>query len=295
MTRRSLIAGSAFALAAFARTRGMLVHLSPGAIGLKVPPGAAVDLAAKHGFESIDATIASIEAVSAKELKAKKMVWGFAGLPVEFRQDDTKFRDGMKDLPVFVRKMRAAGVERVTTWLMPTHPDLSYRENFRIHTTRLRECARQLSDNGLRFGLEYVGPKTLWASQRFPFIHTMRELRELIAEINVPDVGIVLDSFHWYEARDTVADIRALKSRDVVSVDLNDARAGVAIDDQLDGKRELPAATGVIDIKAFLGALEAIGYDGPVRAEPFNEAVRQMAPEEAVAATAAALKKAFEA
>ena len=61
----------------------------------------------------------------------------------------------------------------------------------------------------------------------------------------------------------------------------------------VDGKRELPGATGVIDVKAFVGALEKIGYHGPVRAEPFNEAVRQMAPDEAADAAMSGLKKAF--
>jgi ferritin len=55
----------------------------------------------------------------------------------------------------------------------------------------------------------------------------------------------------------------------------------------------LPLATSVIDVPAFLRALAAIGYDGPVRAEPFNEALRKMPREEALAATALAMKKAL--
>ena len=66
-----------------------------------------------------------------------------------------------------------------------------------------------------------------------------------------------------------------------------------AVDEQMDGSRELPAATGVIDLKSFLGALVQIGYDGPVRAEPFNKKLRDMDNEPAMAATAAAMKKAF--
>ena len=34
----------------------------------------------------------------------------------------------------------------------------------------------------------------------------------------------------------------------------------------MDLSRELPCATGVIDLATFLGALVKIGYDGPVRA-----------------------------
>ena len=58
--------------------------------------------------------------------------------------------------------------------------------------------------------------------------------------------------------------------------------------------RDLPGATGVIDIATFLNALQHIGYDGPVMVEPFSERVRAMEREEAVAATAAALGRVWE-
>jgi sugar phosphate isomerase/epimerase len=90
-----------------------------------------------------------------------------------------------------------------------------------------------------------------------------------------------------------LTDLLALKNAQVVSVDLNDAPAGVPIDQQQDGKRELPAATGVIDAAAFLNALNRIGYDGPVRAEPFNKAVNDLDDEPACEAVAKAMKKAF--
>jgi sugar phosphate isomerase/epimerase len=61
----------------------------------------------------------------------------------------------------------------------------------------------------------------------------------------------------------------------------------------MDSRRELPCATCVIDVGAFLNALNQIGYDGPVRAEPFNKAVNALSKEEACAAAANALKQAF--
>ena len=45
------------------------------------------------------------------------------------------------------------------------------------------------------------------------------------------------------------------------------------------------AATGVIPVAGFLGALLSMGYDGPVRAEPFNQPLNQMDNEAACAAT----------
>ena len=58
-------------------------------------------------------------------------------------------------------------------------------------------------------------------------------------------------------------------------------RAGFDDRAQQDGRRELPSATGVIDVKAFLNALVKIGYDGPVRAEPFNKKLNAMPPDDA--------------
>ena len=121
----------------------------------------------------------------------------------------------------------------------------------------------------------------------------MAEMKDLIAEIDTGNVGFVLDSWHWWHADDAAADILSLKASDVIAVDLNDAPAGIPKDQQVDNRRELPCATGVIDLGAFLNALNQIGYDGPVRAEPFNQTVNKLSKDEACEAAAAAIKKAF--
>ena len=59
---------------------------------------------------------------------------------------------------------------------------------------------------------------------------------------------------------------------------LNDAPRGIPVEQQVDNRRGLPCATGVIDVKTFLGAMIRIGYDGPVVCEPFSQELRQMPP-----------------
>jgi sugar phosphate isomerase/epimerase len=137
-----------------------------------------------------------------------------------------------------------------------------------------------------------VGTQLLLVGKRYPFVHTLAETRELIAEIGTGNVGVVLDSWHWWQAGDTVADLLTLKNADVVGVDLNDAPAGIAKGQQKDGERELPLTTGVIDAAAFLGALVTLGYDGPMRAEPFNKPLNALENEPACATVAAAMRKA---
>jgi sugar phosphate isomerase/epimerase len=154
--------------------------------------------------------------------------------------------------------------------------------------------ARVLRDHNLRFGLEYVGTISSRSGRKHPFIHTMAETRELIAEIGTGNVGLVLDSWHWWQAGDTAEEILSLKNADIVSVDLNDAPAGLPKEQQRDGQRELPCATGVIELAGFLNALNQVGYDGPVRAEPFNKPLNDLDNEAACAATLQAMRKAFE-
>ena len=283
-----------------AAARKMTINLSWGAIGVKADQVQAIEYAHRFGFESVDPDPRYLASLSQSELaklladmKAKKLAFGPAGLTVEFRKDDPTFEAGLKELPALAQALEKAGVTRVGTWLSPTHDTLTYLQNFKQHARRLREIAIVLASSGLRLGLEYVGPKTSWTARRYPFIHTMAEARELIAEIGKPNVGFVLDSWHWYTAGETQAELRSLKNEDIVAVDMNDAPAGIPADQQMDLSRELPMATGVIDVATFLNTVNQLGYDGPVRAEPFNAALRKMPPEEALAATIAAMQKAF--
>lgn len=280
--------------------RRMTLDLVCGNLGVKATQREAIDLAHRHGFESVFPDAAELGRLSdlelqevQAELKAKRLVFGAAFLAVDFRRDDATFERGIAELPAYARALQRAGVRRTGTWLPPNSDSLTYLQYFKQTSRRLREIARVLADHQVRLGLEYVGPKTAWSARRYPFLHTLAETRELIAEIGGSNVGLIMDSWHWFHAGDGVADVKALRNEDVVAVDLNDAPAAIPKDQQKDNARELPMATGVIDAGGFLRALAEIGYDGPVRAEPFNEAVRSMPREEAVAATSQAMKKAF--
>ena len=280
--------------------RKFYMDLSCGRIGVKATFPEAMDLAIRHGFEAVDPDAKHFGQLSDSQIsellaqmKAKKLRFGPASLPVDFRKDDATFYEGLRALPEACKALQRAGVWRVSTYVLSFDRNLSYLQNFRSHAYRLRACAQILKDHGQKLGLEYLGPMTLWRRERHAFIHSLGETKELIAAIGTGNMGIQLDSWHWFTADETVADLLTLRNEDIITVDLNDAPQGIALDKQIDSARELPAATGVIPTKAFLDALRKIGYDGPVHAEPFNAALRALPREEACAATAAAMKKAF--
>lgn len=280
-------------------SRKFKLLLSPGAIGVKADPRESIILAHRHGFEAVEPSADFLTGLSdtalaelRADLQSKKLVFGAAGLPVDFRGDEPKFRASLEGLPRLAVGLQRAGVDRVGTWISPGHGSLTYLQNFRQHARRLREVAQVLKDHGQRLGLEYVGTPTARQKSRYPFIHSMREMQDLIGEIGTGNVGYVLDSWHWWTAGETEADLLSLRAVDVISVDINDAPAGIPLEQQQDGKRELPCATGVIPLGVFLNALNRIGYDGPVRVEPFNQPLNDLDNEAACAAVMAALRKA---
>jgi sugar phosphate isomerase/epimerase len=280
--------------------RRMTINLICGMIGAKANQLEAIELAHAHGFESVEAMggdLARLSEAEIKELlanmKNKRVAFGAAGLPVDFRGDEARFNEGLRELPRIADALQRAEVTRMGTWIMPGHNTLTHLQNLKQHGKRLRTIADILGERKIRLGLEYVGTKTLRDRFHYEFVHTMAETKELIVEIGANNVGFVLDSWHWWNANETDQDILTLKAEQIVACDLNDAPAGIPKEKQMDGQRELPMATGVIPVESFLNALQKLGYDGPVRAEPFNKPLNDLDNEAACAKTFEAMSKAF--
>ena len=280
-----------------ASSRKFTIAFVPGSIGIDADQGRAIELASRHGFESVEPFGPQLlEEGSARYVDALQQTglqWAAARLTVSLRADDATYESGLKELPGVAKALTDAGVTRVATAVSSYSDDLNYLDNFRRHTKRLRDVGPILEDQGLRLGLEYLGTKRLWTGRRHAFVHSMAECLQLISEAGRPNIGLVIDSWHWWTARETPEDIKRLSNSQVVSADLNDAPAGIERDDQYDNQRELPVTTGVIDAQGFLEALVEIGYDGPMRAEPFNQVLDDMDDESASQATVAAMRKAF--
>ncbi|MFN0101187.1 MAG: sugar phosphate isomerase/epimerase family protein [Bryobacteraceae bacterium] len=280
--------------------RKMTICLTPGSIGVKANQLETIQYAHDYGYEAVQPYGDELAGKSAAELdelngkrKDYRLAWGQSGLTVDFRKDDAQFRNDVAALPAIAAALQKSGASRVGTWIMPNHDSLPYMANLKRHAARLREVARILGGHGQRLGLEYVGPKTLWTAKRYPFVHSMAEMRELLGEIGMPNMGFVLDTWHWYTAGETAAELATLKNSEIICIDLNDAPAGVPVDQQIDSKREIPLATGVIDTAGFLNTLQGLGCDAPVRCEPFNAALRAKPKEEILATVADSMRRAF--
>lgn len=308
MKRRSFLASSlaipsAVALAneagsAAQRTKGTFnLSLKADAIGVEADAWALLDAAKEYGYDMLSVPAQWLDGWSAADKKKfadraakNKIGWGANGLPIEFRKSDAQFKADLAALPKHAANLAEIGVTRIGTWILPMHAELTYNENMEQHGQRLRDAARILKQEGIALGLEYLGTTALRHSARFAFISSGKECKELIAAIGEPNVGVILDSYHWYTARETTDDLMLWSNDEIVAVDLNDANAQLSLDQQTDVARELPGATGVIDINGFLQTLAKIGYDGPMRAEPFSQTLNKMSNELALRATIDAMK-----
>jgi len=272
----------------------MYPALSPGMIGVQLPFDECVKLAAEAGFKGIavDMGAATTDPSGVRQLlEGNKLAPAAWGLPVDFRKDDQTFQAGLASLPGMAKVARQIGAIRCSTWILPFSDTLRFEENFELHKTRLRACAEVLADCDCRLGLEFVGPRTLRENHTHEFLCDQEGMLGLCEAIGTGNVGLLFDCFHWYTSHGTKDDIHKLSDALVVDVHINDAVEGRGPDEQIDNERRLPGETGVIDLKVFLQGLKEIGYTGPVTPEPFSEKLREMAPQDAIRATAEAVMR----
>ncbi|HET6386573.1 MAG TPA: sugar phosphate isomerase/epimerase [Armatimonadota bacterium] len=262
--------------------------LSPGAIGIPATLDQGLLLAQAAGFEGLEINIGEV-AGRAREtsmgdvkqlFRDAGLTPGAWGLSVNYRAGEADFQKDLDRLPALAEAARELGCTRTATWIMPFSDELTYQENFAWHKDRMGRVARILGEYGCRLGLEFIGPATSRRGKKHEFIYNMAQMLELAAACG-DNVGLLLDCWHWYTSGGTVDELKKLRPEDVVYVHVNDAPAGVRVDEQKDNVRCLPGETGVIDIRGFLRSLAEIGYDGPVTPEPFSQKLKEMNPDDA--------------
>lgn len=268
----------------------MYRNLAPGAIGISADLRRGLELAKEGGFEGLDVPMGEVARIAQEQgLERVKQMYAEAGLrlggwglPVRWAGPEEEYRQGLDLLRRYAALAGQLGATRCYTWVPPASDERPFAANFRFHVERFKPIAEILAENGCRLGLEFIGPATLRRGRKYAFLHSLDGMLALAAAIGTGNVGLLLDCWHWYTSHGSVDDLLHLSNEDVVYVHINDAPEGVPLEEQRDNVRRLPGQTGVIDLVGFLGALQRIGYDGPVTPEPFYAPLQELPPEEAV-------------
>jgi len=278
-------------------------NLNPGTLGFRLPFRETLEAAKTGGFQGIDINIIEmqefVKSDSAEKVKRllseNNLKLGGWGLPVNLRGDEETYRKDLEKLPRYAQVSEELGCDRVFTWILPFSDQLPFKENFSGHVERLRKVAEILKDQHCHLGLEFVAPKTLRINHKYEFIHTMDGALKLCEALGTENSGLLLDSWHWYTSHGTLDQLRRLRREQVVYVHINDAPAGIPIDEQIDNVRCLPGETGIIDLVGFLKALREIGYNGPVTPEPFSKKLKEMTTLKAVQMVGESLERVWKA
>lgn len=237
-------------------------------------------LAAKVGYPGVDVEIAAAmrAGLSATNdlLQQLSLKPAAVNLPVEFRKDDAVFRTDLERLGDQASFSAAIGCPRMVTWIMPSSktPKAELRA---LYLKRFTACADVLARSHVRLGLEFIGPLHLRRAEPYEFIWRMPEMLAFTRECG-PNVGLLLDVWHWHHAGATTQDILDAGKDRIVHVHFNDA-PNLPPDQIRDNQRLMPGE-GVINLVGFLRALQQIGYQDALSVEVFGRA-KDMTPEDA--------------
>ncbi|MBW7455585.1 sugar phosphate isomerase/epimerase family protein [Paenibacillus sepulcri] len=274
----------------------MLRGLTSAGLGKVENDEQLIKLASQYGFQAVDVdALGLVErhgVEGARELlKSHNVVIGSIGLPVDWRNTDENFQQGLTKLTQAAAAAASLGCTSCCTYVLPA-TDYKAAHFMALATRRIRICAQILGAYGIRLGLEFVGPHHLRTAWKNPFIWTLQETLDWIDAIGEPNVGLLFDSYHWYTNELTIADIEALRADQIVHVHINDA-PDVPVSEAMDGGRIYPGE-GVIDLGGFLRALHKIGYQGAVSQEILAPAPTD-SPEQLAQRSKAGFDKVFQA
>jgi sugar phosphate isomerase/epimerase len=225
-----------------------------------------VRIAAAAGFDFIDLDLMEVADVDPGFLResleeANLQAWA-ASLPAAFREDQATFKESLEFLRRIAPLAASIGV-RVMHRSLPASSDKPFSELEPLLQGRWSECAGILGAHGITAAIEPLGTPYRRQEGVNAFISRLDMAAEFAHGCG-EHMGILVDSWHWYLAGDTAADI----------VQVGELVAHVHIADVphlpeqalRDNERVLPGE-GKVDFDIFRGALERIGYAGIVTPE----------------------------
>jgi sugar phosphate isomerase/epimerase len=302
LTRRAFLERAAYtgAVMTIARPHAaagrMYVSLN-GSVTRQMPWPDFVRLAGKVGYGGVDVSLnaartAGVDATLAllKEANVKPAV---TNLPVPFASpEEATFQEGLKQLDEQAKFCAAIGLNRMMAVLSPGSP-VPKDERRKFLKDRLTPIAEILGRSNIRLGLEFLGPMYFRTKSPYPFIWTLPETLTLAKECG-PNMGVVLDAWHWHHSGGTTSEIVAAGKAAIVHVHISDAKPAPP-EEVRDNQRHMPGE-GIIDLVGFLKALQQIGYEDGVSPEPLGRVPADMPAEDgaklALDTTLAVMKRA---
>ena len=167
---------------------------------------------------------------------------------------------------------QSLGCDKIVVVPSPTPQSGATEEEIRTESVRvLRELADIAEPYRVNLAFEFLGFP--WCSVR-----TLGQCYDIVKEVNRPNVGLVIDTCHFYAGGSDLRDIERVHAPKLLILHINDVedRPKETIED---AHRLLPGE-GVIPLDDILVRLSHIGYDGLCSIELFRPAYWERDPVE---------------
>ncbi len=257
-------------------------------------------LAKRFGLPGVDASFGAVRALveetspaSVRDLfAAHGALPAFMGfIPAGIFSPEAEFMQSLDQFSENCAVAESVGCRRTGSYFpnrMPLPPD----EARRILRDRTGTLAERAEPHGIAIGLEFLGLRTFRLDEPHAFINNVPDTITMLRETGRPNVGLILDSFHYFTSGGDLSQIRSLRAQDIVHLHVNDAPHADVMSLE-DTDRVLPGR-GVIDLVGWFQAIAEIGFDGYVAIEVFDEAFRNQDREVAVSIAKQALDAVLE-
>ena len=142
----------------------------------------------------------------------------------------------------------------------------------------LEESIRVLGEMSLVAERYKVGLAFEFLGQPGCSVQTLDLADEIVRETARPNVGLVIDSFHFYAGGSTIESIDALDPERLFIFHINDAEDRPR--EQLEDRHRLLPGLGILPLKEIIAALSRIGYDRVTSVEIFRPEYWERDPHE---------------
>lgn len=146
----------------------------------------------------------------------------------------------------------------------------------------LDALGRIAEGHGVALAFEFLG-------QPDCSVQTLAQASEIVGQLKRSNVGLVLDSFHFYAGGSTIESIDALQPQQLFIFHINDAEDLPR--EQLEDRHRLLPGLGILPLKEITGALRRINYDRVTSVEIFRPEYWERDPSELAREARAAVSR----
>jgi 2-keto-myo-inositol isomerase len=242
-----------------------------GATTMKADLPTDIRAAAAAGFEYLEIWAPKLrkflESNSAADLKALFYESGVRPLSINsiehitFQEADSyaKIKAECEELCAIAATIKCPYIVVVPGKLLPEMTS-SYEiieESVRV----LRDLASIAERSGVALAFEFLGEPDC-------SVQKLDLADEIVEKVNRANIGLVIDSFHFYTGGSTIDMIDAIDPKRLFIFHLNDAED--LPHEQLTDARRLLPGLGILPLKEIIAALRGIGYDANASVEIFR-------------------------